>query len=266
MKRIAVVAALLMLAGCASPGQSPLPASTRPRTARTAIAEQNATEWDYVALGDSVTWGMPDRYAEMIEEDLGVTVVVHGKMVASDHSRRLLERLRTDTRLRQDLRQADVITLQIPFNILGAPIGFFMGSPDACGGADNQDCLREALELFEADIEGIIAEIVSLRSPSEALIRTQDQYMFLVGEQKEAEVFEVTNAYWREANAHIRAVASAHGIPVAQVYDAFMGESGAEDPVDLGLVSDGFHTTPKGGALMAECFHDLGYEYAPSGE
>jgi lysophospholipase L1-like esterase len=209
---------------------------------------------------------MPDRYAEMMEQDLGVTVIVHSNTVSSDHSSRLLERLRTDTTLRRDLREAEVITLEIPFNILGRPITTYMSSPSACGGADNQDCLREALEVFKADIEGIITEIISLRSPSEALVRTQDLYAFNVTEQKEAAAFDVTGAYWREANAHITEVASAHGIPVAQVYDAFMGRGGAEDPRDRGLVSDGFHTTPKGAALLAECFHELGYEYAPRAE
>ncbi|MGD2145025.1 MAG: SGNH/GDSL hydrolase family protein [Anaerolineae bacterium] len=248
---------LLLTVACSTPKRS----STA--TPAPTPAEQ-ISEWDYVALGDSITWGMPDRYAEMMEQDLGVAVIVHGKTVSSDHSSRLLERLRTSTMLRQDLREAEVITLQIPFSVFSRPMSTYMSSPGACGGADNQDCLREALEAFKADVEGIIAEMVSVRSPSEALIRTQDMHPYYVMEQKEAGCFEVTDAYWREANAHIRSVARAHGIPVAQVYDAFAGESGTEDPRDRGLVSDGAHTTPKGAALMAECYRDLGYEYTSS--
>jgi lysophospholipase L1-like esterase len=253
---------VVLLAGCG--GQTDTTVTPPIRTAPTVIAERGDEEWDYVALGDSITWGMPDRYAAMMEQDLGVTVIVHGKTVANDLTSRLLERLRTDTRLRQDLREAEVITLQIPFSGFAFPMTRYMNSPAACGGVDNQDCLREALEAFKEDVEGIIDEIVSLRSPSEALIRTQDMHPYYVTEQKEAGAFEVTDAYWREANAHITSVASGHRIPVAQVYDAFAGESGAEDPRNRGLVSDGAHTTPKGAALMAECFRELGYEYAPS--
>jgi hypothetical protein len=41
------------------------------------------------------------------------------------------------------------------------------GDPGACSGADNQDCLREAFATCMADTDAIIAEIVSLCSPSE---------------------------------------------------------------------------------------------------
>jgi lysophospholipase L1-like esterase len=56
-------------------------------------------------------------------------------------------------------------------------------------------------------------------------------------------------------------VAEYYHIPVARVYDAFMGEDGSEDPQDRGLIHDGRHTSPEGAALMAELFRDLGYEY-----
>ena len=82
------------------------------------------------------------------------------------------------------------------------------GSPGARGGADNQDCLREALETYKADTDAIIAEIVSLRSPTEALIRTQDVYQFKVRESKANGTFEVMNKYCRERNAHVIEVAS----------------------------------------------------------
>ena len=67
-----------------------------------------------------------------------------------------------------------------------------------------------------------------------------------------------------EALAHLAEVATRYHIPVAYVYDAFMGEDGMEDPRDLGLVgSDGLHPTKDGSDLMAELFRNLGYAYAP---
>jgi lysophospholipase L1-like esterase len=235
------------------------------KNAATAIAESGDTTWTYVALGDSVTWGMIPLYAEMLEEDLGVTVIVQDRTVGGDHSSQLLERLRTSNWLRKELGEADVITIEIPWNVFENPcLAFLNGSPGACGGSDNQDCLREALETYKADTDAIIAEIVSLRSPSEALIRMQDTYQFNVRQSKAEGAFETINKYWREANAHVKEVAEYYHIPVARVYDAFMGEDGSDDPQDKGLIHDGFHTSPEGAALMAELFRDLGYEYAVS--
>jgi lysophospholipase L1-like esterase len=235
------------------------------QTAVASVPENDDTAWTYVALGDSVTWGMIPLYAEMLEEDLGVTVIVQNRTVGGDHSSQLLERLRTSNWLRKELREADVITIEIPWNVFEDPcLAFLNGSPGACGGSDNQDCLREALETYKADTDAIIAEIVSLRSPSEALIRMQDTYQFNVRQSKAEGAFETINKYWREANAHVKEVAEYYHIPVARVYDAFMGEDGSDDPQDKGLIHDGFHTSPEGAALMAELFRDLGYEYAVS--
>ena len=264
-----IVLVVSLLAGCGGQAElttTPLlSTTTSPLTAPTVIAKRGDTEWDYVALGDSVTWGMVDQYAKVLEQDLGIKVEVHDWTVGSDHSSRLLERLRTNPELRQDLREADVITVEIPWNVVERPWKTFESeSAEACGGADNQDCLRQAFGVYEADADAIIAEIVSLRSPSEALIRMQDTYQFRVRETKEAGTFEVINRYWRDANAHVIEVATRYHIPVARVYDAFMGLNGAEDPRDKALVLDGIHCTLEGTALMVELFRGLGYEYALS--
>jgi hypothetical protein len=251
--------ALLLMVACSTPPPSltatPVPTPT-----------EEMPEWDYVALGDSVTFGMIPRYAEMLEQDLGVKIEIHDHSRADDHSSRLLERLRTDELLRQDLREAEVITFEIPWHVIAVPWQTFeFGASGACGGVDNQDCLRGAFETYMADTDEIIAEIVSLRSPSEALIRTQDTYQIKVRETQASGTFEIMNGYWREANAHVIEVATRYDIPVARVYDAFMGEDGIEDPRDKGLLlADGVHTNSEGATLMAELFRELGYEYAPS--
>ena len=220
-------------------------------------------EWDYVAIGDSVTWGFVDYYKDFLEEDLGVTVKVHNWTKGGDHSSRLLERLRTNEEFRNSIRKAEVITFEIPWGVVSTPCQTYVGIlTGSCGGEDNQDCLREAFGIYKSDTEEILAEIVSLRSPSDALIRTMTTYQFQVARTKESGTFEVINKYWRDANAHVEEVASAYEIPVAHVYDVFMGESGTEDPREKGLLYDPMHTTDKGAYIMAELFRDLGYEYS----
>jgi hypothetical protein len=166
--------------------------------------------------------------------------------------------------LRQDLQEAEVITFLIPLGIIGLAMRTYeIGDPGACGGADNKDCLRDAFSIYVTDTNEIIAEIVSLRSPSEALIRMMDTWQLKVRETKESGSFEMFNKYWREANAHVIEVATSYGIPVARVYDALMGKSGIEDPRDLGLLQpDGIHPSQDGSSLMAELFQALGHDYA----
>jgi hypothetical protein len=251
----------LLMVACSTP--QPSPTATPTPTSAEEIAE-----WDYVAMGESITFGMVAHYAEMLEQDLGVTIDLHDWQVPGEHSSSLLERLRTNEQLRRDLREAEVITFLIPLGVIAGPMQTFeLGDPGACGGVDNQDCLREAFATYIADTDEIIAEIVSLRSPSEALIRIQDTWQLKVRETKESGSFDIFNGYWREANAHVIEVATSYDIPVARVYDAFMGEDGIEDPRDEGLLGpDGIHPTSEGMTLMAELFRELGYEYAPSAQ
>ena len=252
-----------LLAACSA--SQPLPTAT---PSPTVVPTQTPTEemlvWDYVAIGESITFDMTARYAEVLEQDLGVTINFHNWQIPSNHSSRFLEKLRTNEQLRRDLQEAEVITFLIPLAVIGDSMRTHaLGEPGACGGVDNQDCLREGFATYMADTDEIIAEIVSLRNPAEALIRTQDIWQFKVRETQETGSFEKYNAYWREANAHVIEVATSYGIPVARVYDAFMGHDGIEDPRDQGLLqADGLHPTLEGSNLMAELFRELGYEFA----
>ncbi len=78
---------------------------------------------------------------------------------------------------------------------------------------------------------------------------------------KKAGVFEVVHRYWQAANEYVIQAAAGYHIPVARVCAAFMGPNGDEDPMDKGLVVDGFHPTEQGAELIADMFRKLGYEY-----
>ncbi len=215
-------------------------------------------------MGDCQVFRLMPRYAAHLERDLGVKVKMHDWARGELGSRRLLENLRTDPELRRDIGEAEVVIFNIgPTAFLNPANTYSFGSPGACGGTDNQDCLREALKEYKADTDAIIAEIVSLRSPSEALIRTMDSHEFMAQDWKAAGAFDVINTYKQDANEHVIQVANEHYIPVARVYAAFRGPNGDEDPVDKGYVYDGLHPTEEGADLVAELFRELGYEYAP---
>lgn len=226
---------------------------------------EDAEELHYVSLGDStVFWsGMNSMYAEMIEEDLGVTVVLHNWAHGSGGSKRMLEELETNNQLRADLQSADIITIQIPTHAWGNPMRAYTRNPESCGGDDHQACLRNTLKDEKDHIEKIFGLIVELADPTKTLIRAQDTYLFAVGEMKESGTFEMLNDYWRQEQKYIHHVASRYGIPVAEVYDHFMGPEWNQDPAEHGLMLDKTHTNERGSRLMADLIRDLGYEYAP---
>jgi hypothetical protein len=120
--------------------------------------------------------------------------------------------------------------------------------------------MREALVLLNADTDAILAEILSLRSTSDTIIRAMTYYCFVINDGKKFGYFEGLNPYWVAYNEYLVQAASAHDIPVARVDLAFNGPNLDEDPSDKGLVDDGEHPNAQGIALIAELFRDLGYE------
>lgn len=171
----------------------------------------------------------------------------------------LLHVLRNEKELQSDIREAEVVTFLVSVQHLRSPTYAYRAGN--CGGPDNQDCLREALTLYKADTDAIIAEILSLRSTSDAIIRSMTYYNWLVNDWKEEGDFENLNPYWLACNQYLVRTASEHNIPVARVDLAFNGPSFDEDPVDKSyLAPDRIHPNQLGFALIADLFREQGYE------
>ena len=223
----------------------------------------------YVAMGNSLTfqpWGMGQNelYREMLAEDFGVEVDLRDQTVGGEHSDEMLDRIRTSLTLRADLAEADVITVLIPNDELGEPMmtaaGFEGRDPSECGGDDNQQCFRDALDAYAANTEAIFAELVGLADPDTVLIRAMDSYLLFVPTLRENGLLETVQPYWEQGNRDVETVAASYGIPTAAVYDTFMGADGSRDPVAAGFVqADEQHPTPAGAELIAELVHGLGY-------
>lgn len=229
-----------------------------------ANATMTPGDWDYVVLGDSITLGYPELLKTGIEDDFdgSVTITIKNWYMGGQTSSQMLRALQTTEQLREDIRKAEMITVLIPWaGCAGALKKYGYGGGGSCGGEDNQDCLRECLANYKSDTTAIFAELVDLRNPSEALIRVHDVYQFHTSSTQELGTFDVINSYWQEANTHVHDTAESYGIPVAYVYDAFMGEDGIQPPEENGLVGmDMVHTTSEGQQLIAELLRGLGYE------
>ncbi|MGI9610061.1 MAG: hypothetical protein ACR2NL_07180, partial [Acidimicrobiia bacterium] len=170
--------------------------------------------------------------------------------------------LRTDEALRADLAEADVVTTDIPINVWVESlqtVGGWQGlDPADCGGDDGQQCLREALDQYKADTDAIIDEIVAICNPEEVLIRIHDLY--LINPRHDLDTMKITGPYWKAGMDYVEESAGRYGIPVAQVYAAFMGPHGTDDPYLKGLYDeDHLHPNAAGAAVIAELLHEFGY-------
>lgn len=231
--------------GARGTGEEPGPGPAQRET--TAAARQDAPDGlDYVALGDSLAAGVGaergyvDRYAEHLRNDTGAEVRVTNLGVSGRTAPQLLEALRNDPSTRKAIRGAEVVTFNIGINDLGeAGMAYENG---ACGGPDDEECLRAVVEAVERDWDAITEEILRLRSTDDAAIRT-------AGLGYTPDVEGVYGPYLAEVNRHIAASAGDNGIPYAEI------RLGGE-----GMSRDGVHPNDEGYGKIADGLRGLGYE------
>jgi len=242
---------LLLIVGC----NTKQPTSTSAATTKMESIDtptSNETEWTYVALGDSETLccGLhtyPEYYAEFIEQDKHVNVVLHNLGVSGLTSEELLLRLDTD-RYRELISKAQVITIVISMNdLLLCPQG-------------DRECAEAKLIATKENYIAIIAKVFELVNGNEVIIRLQTYDNPFVKVWQESGVFEDRVTLFDRWNEQIIEIATQHKIPVADVYHDFNGLQGDEDPIEKGYISDdGMHNSDAGIRRMAELLRDLGY-------
>jgi lysophospholipase L1-like esterase len=255
---IGLMLTVLLLFACGKPQPTPTHTPVPPTVTATSAPED--LTWDYVALGDSIV-ALPGNYADFyaahIEADLGVEVRLHNAGVSGQTSTQLLQVLRLTQELRDAISEAEVVTLVIGSNDLNfLLLSSYRGGN--CGGEDNRDCLRDALEAFRVNYDAIITELFTLCS-SETIIRTMTYHYGSLGLWGFDEDLQ---PFYGPLNDHIIQASSENDIPVALVHVAFNGPDGDEDPGDKGyLASDGLHTSELGAEVIADLHRELGYEY-----
>lgn len=145
-----------------------------------ALAAPPPPPWDYTALGDSLATGFGalrgyvPRYEVHVETDTGAAVTPTNLGRNGWTSTQLLTALRTDSNFRSAVGRAEIVALNIGGNDLRAARSSYRNK--TCGGADNQNCLRAAVTKLEANWDAITAEVLSLRSTSDAAVRAMDIY------------------------------------------------------------------------------------------
>jgi lysophospholipase L1-like esterase len=235
-------------------------ASPEPITAPTSIAEEKPEVWHYVAFGDSTTFvgGEIYYYKEMVEEDLGVKIQLHDWTSGEGGATRLLVRLQSDELVREQLRNADLVTFQIPTHGLEPAMRGFEQGLEVC----DEACLAQAHADYKAEAEQIFDAVLALVDPTETIVRAQDTYLVNVTHLKETGTFDIYNRYWWDVQEHIQRLGEERQVPVASVYRVFMGPDGNDDPAEKGWMYDITHANEAGAKVMAQLLRGLGYAYA----
>ena len=269
-RALLVLLVLVLHVGC---GEEPPTKESPTVEPPPATGSGGGSSLDYVAFGDSLAtgYGIADsyvyRYADLVGTDTGTPVNVHNLGVNGLTSEQLRAGIEHDQRAKDAIEQAEVITINIGANdLLRARSEYRTGG---CGGADNQDCLRQAVAGFRANWDAILADVTGTQSPDAAIIRTMDFYNPLVDIDEATHSwpnanendFVVFKKYLEQVDAHIAESSDAYGIPHAEVYQAFNGPDGDEDPSSKGYVApDRVHPTDGGHDVIARELGKLGYE------
>lgn len=262
LRVMGLVIALVLLVAC-GPAATPAPTAPMP---------EPGAEWDYVALGDSTPAGYGvqksyvDIYAEYIEADLGVTVRVHNWARGGKSAAGLLTALQGVEALRGDIREAEVITIWIGANDILPCVGVYPGG-GKCGKWEelDMDCVREEVTALKANIDAVIAEILSLRSPDETLILIADVGNPLASQWKELGLLdELKGPVMEDWINHIAQAAEKNNLYVVHTYRVINGPNGDNEgaPPDISQ-ADGVHFNEEGHRLLADLHREVGY--APFG-
>jgi hypothetical protein len=234
----------------------------------TSTLAASTTRWDYVVLGDSA-FQTPDEsatvahaQAQLIKRDVGADVHVKWFYYPGTTSARILDELRFNEELREAIRSAEVVLFDVPVGQLKQEVPWDDSAYVALPGSPERyrKGMARMFPDYRRDAEAIVAEIASLRSPSEASIRAIDLWQLAFRGFRELGVGDVMGQAWRRMNRAVDAACAAHGVTVVDAYTAFGGPEGTRDPVNAGIVlPDQMHLTDKGIAKLAKLLHEEGY-------
>ena len=240
-----------------------LPVTVSPEPAT--VAESGDTIWNLVVLGDSLVAKdysiLPEAYAAYIEEDLGIDVEIQNLAVGGETTRSLLANVQKYPWYREPLQEAEIVLISVGGGDLPCmETRFFDGE---CGGADNQDCLRQQLEESQANWDALLAEIAFLTDPHETLIRpiipgVLEYYARVYKDQPED--VDAYNSYVIALYEHMAESCADSGIPVLDLYQLYDGPNADPNAPEIAGTGDGVHVSDEGDVVIAGLLRELGYE------
>lgn len=200
---------------------------------------------------------IPQLYEAAVKEDLDAKVNTYLWMRATESQHTYLENIRTNTELRQAIKNADVILLALSPSWGNAAQNLFLN--DLCRGDDNQDCLRDATFKAIRDWAGIVNAVVELRDGQPVVFRTllwgdwTDPAYY--GDKVTPDEYAIFALYLHEYQSF---QASTPGIKTALIFP-----ESYEEMLSMGYFQeDGLHFSDAGSTAAVDLLRALGYEPA----
>ncbi|MBE7679343.1 GDSL-type esterase/lipase family protein [Paenibacillus sp. P13VS] len=200
----------------------------------------------YAAIGDSLTvgtgallgTGFVPLYRRMAEMNVRTFVSMDNMGVNGLTSGELMQMVSSNTRVRQSLREADIITISIGGNDL-------IRTLKASGGIPSASKMTQVLGDTRSNVSQIMRHIRQLKGNSAYLVRTIGLY------NPYPQAAEA--AYWvRQYNSFLNGAGSGN-YACAQVYDRFEGHER-----EL-LFWDRVHPNARGYRVIADQLNRMGY-------
>jgi hypothetical protein len=216
--------------------------------------------WHLLYLGDVQGSQIAKRYAQRAEKALGVHVVVTELGSPLTPAPTILDLLRAapgDT-----VSHAEIIVVT--------------GTPGPAGREVSWPCRFDLTPAglkvysvtdwkpYRAQLDALYREIWKLRNGIATIMRAVDYYAPLILEWRKAGIERQCTANYESMSRTIRQAAHANGAVMVSAYDALNGPRHQQDPRARGYVAhDGFSTTAKGAAVIADLLAATGFQPTP---
>jgi len=280
-----VLAMLVAACGSAAPNPATSPSTTAaasvvatavaspaPSRQPSSVPTELGPHLRLVGLGDSVPGGLkcidPCRSYVVTYGDLAAAALGEGVMTTNLatndglESGQLLDRVRKRDEYRTAIAGADIVTLQVGWNDWQGPCGF----------ANRTTCLLFGIGRVKPNVEGILAEIASIRGRKPTVIRVLTYYNGFLGNPQAPSIWGFAaepgliatfdkdfRAALADFNAMLCELAAAHDALCVKVGTAFNGKH-LDQPAAAGLInSDGIHGLRAGHDLIAKVLDETGY-------
>jgi len=244
-----------------APPPSSVPASLPPPSSSAAPASPSISTAHLVAIGDSVTAGtncnctaFPNLYAKELAARYGIAAYVRNDGQGGETSADVLDDLRGDDAEQADIARADIVVVTIGANDFGSQYGAV--SSGTCGGGDDLSCVDDDLGRLQDNLTAIVRQIHRLRAGAPtAVLLTGYWNVFEDGDVARRAMTKQglaeSDTLSRATNQVIARVAGDQQATYVDLYAAFKGADGGDDPTQL-LADDGDHPNAAGHRLIAQ--------------
>jgi hypothetical protein len=249
----------------------PSPSETDPVLTPTQSAMPLGSDvtWHLVIISEASGWGLGTAFANQIQNDLGVKVVLDDFAIDNLTTQDVLEVLKNDTssipglsNLTEALKNADVVLLT-PGPVYASNLATLVTIQRCFGAASGvpDPCAPDAFDSYTTDLEAIWTKIFELRAGKPTILRGLDAATPLIRVWIANGTYETCTTCWEAYSAAAHKASDKFLIPFFSRYDIFNGKDHRTDPFIIGYVrGDGIHPNDSAQIYASQLLAELGYE------